>query len=265
MVMDAHLFERIDCPLCGAPEHEPAHTLTERLRYANIDAEHEYQVVRCTGCGLLFVNPRLRREILADVYRHDLYASWEARPGHVPEENLRHDIYHHNLDERLDIYRQFCAKLASLGLSGSVFEVGSGFGYLLKTMQDHGFTVAGVELSRYAADFASRRMGLDDIRCGDFLKEDLGSRRYDLLLLWHVFEHLHQPNETLAKAAAMLKPGGVMLITVPFHETFTADKINPVEHLYYFTKDQVVRFMEKHMRCETWTDGWFVFGRKLGD
>jgi len=264
MSMDMDLFETRDCPLCGGRETEVAHRLRETLRYRNVDESLEYTVVRCPVCGLLYVNPRLREEVLAAVYADDLYANWATRPGHVPEVNLRYDIYHHNLDERLAAYRHFCSRLAVHKVAGSAFEVGAGFGYLLKTLREHGFTVSGVELSHYAAGFARERFDLN-VRQGNFLAGDFGEEAHDLVVLWHVFEHLHRPNRTLAKCARMLRPGGTMMITVPFHETFTVEKINPVEHLYYFSKEHVARFMEKHMLCETWVDGGFVFARKTGE
>jgi 2-polyprenyl-3-methyl-5-hydroxy-6-metoxy-1,4-benzoquinol methylase len=81
-------------------------------------------------------------------------------------------------------------------------------------------------------------------------------------VLWHVFEHLYHPNQALAKCSDMLKPGGAIMITCPFHETYTPEKVNPVEHLYYFQQPYVQRFLEKHFGGDTWFDNPYVFARK---
>lgn len=251
-----------DCPLCGGRDHTVTHEVTETLAYKHLPDDMTFTVVTCDDCGLLFVNPRLTKEALNTLYEGDLYDSWGTNREYQPKVNLRHDIYHHNLEERQVAYDRFCDHLEKWGISGSVFELGTGFGYLLNTMRERGFDVHGVELSCETSRFAIEKFGFENVKCGDFLDIDFGEQRHDLIVLWHVFEHMYHPNKTLAKCADMLKPGGVIMLTTPFHPVYTAEKINPVEHLYYFQQDDVKRFLEKHIGPDTWIDDPYVFARK---
>ena len=47
-------------------------------------------------------------------------------------------------------------------------------------------------------------------------QEELGSgRRYDLITMWHVLEHVHAPDEVLNRLKDKLKPEGSLIIAVP--------------------------------------------------
>lgn len=262
--MDCSEFSLVtrDCPLCGSESHSLTHEVTETLAYKHLPDDLTFRVVTCDECGLLFVNPRLDQDTLASLYAGDLYDSWGTDREYEPQVTLRHDIYHHNLPERQVAYDRFCDHLEQWGISGSVFELGTGFGYLLNTMRERGFDVHGVELSTETSRFAIDTFGFENVRCGDFLTLDFGEPKHDLIVLWHVFEHLYHPNQTLAKCARMLKPGGVIMLTTPFHQVYTEDKINPVEHLYYFQQADVQRFLKKHIGQDTWVDDPYVFARK---
>lgn len=260
--MNVSLIER-DCPLCGSQNHTLTHEVTEVLTYKHLPDDMTFKVVTCDDCGFLFVNPRLSKDLIDSLYEGDLYDSWGTNREYEPKVNLRHDIYHHNLDERQVAYDRFCEHLKKNGINGgSVFELGTGFGYLLNTMRSCGFDVHGVELSSETSQFARDKFGFENVRSGDFLELDFGGQQYDLIVLWHVFEHLYHPNQTLAKCTSMLKPGGVIMLTTPFHQEYTADKINPVEHLYYFKQNDVEQFLKKHIGSETWVDDPYVFARK---
>lgn len=258
------LLERIPCPLCGRRHGRQAFRLKERLAYNGLPDDIEYTVSECDGCGLLFVNPRLRERVITAIYAGDLYASYGEDRDYVPKITLRHDIFHDKIEERLAAYAHFCDVLERMGVSGKALDVGCSFGYLMDALRGRGFDVAGVELSRQTCEFAARHFGFADVRQGDFLAIDFAPASFDLIVLWHVFEHVYRPNETLAKCAKLLRPGGHLMLTCPFHKVFEEKNINPVEHLYYFQPSHLQRFMEKHMDCQTWMDSGYVFGKKAG-
>ena len=52
-----------------------------------------------------------------------------------------------------------------------------------------------------------------DARKGDFLSEDFGGRRFDVICMWDTIEHLAKPDEFLARAASLLIPNGLLYLT----------------------------------------------------
>ncbi|HEV7846927.1 MAG TPA: class I SAM-dependent methyltransferase [Thermoleophilaceae bacterium] len=98
-----------------------------------------------------------------------------------------------------------------------VLDLGCASGVLgaaLKARQ--GAEVVGIELSPdYAADAATR---LDDVICADVAEtleepEELG--RFDCVVAADVLEHLVDPWTALERAAALLNPGGVAVVSLP--------------------------------------------------
>lgn len=97
-----------------------------------------------------------------------------------------------------------------------VLDVGSGTGATLAALRERGAQVEGLELESSKVLYARRTYGLD------IHKVPLGARfwgerhaRYDVITLWDVLEHLDFPARNLREAAALLKPGGYLMLDTP--------------------------------------------------
>jgi len=76
--------------------------------------------------------------------------------------------------------------------------------------------VVGVERDPGAAAAAGRR--LDRVVCADLASFDfagLGDEPFDLVLASDVLEHLVEPEAVLARAVARLRPGGLVVASIP--------------------------------------------------
>jgi 2-polyprenyl-3-methyl-5-hydroxy-6-metoxy-1,4-benzoquinol methylase len=76
--------------------------------------------------------------------------------------------------------------------------------------------VVGVELHAGAA--AQARTRLDSVVQGDLAHLDLaqlGDESFDAILASDVLEHLAEPEEALARVLTRLRPGGVVLVSLP--------------------------------------------------
>jgi 2-polyprenyl-3-methyl-5-hydroxy-6-metoxy-1,4-benzoquinol methylase len=99
-----------------------------------------------------------------------------------------------------------------------VLEFGCSTGYMSKALRDRlGATVVGVELNAEAAQQAQAHV--ERVLIGDAeeldLEAELGGERFDAILFADVLEHLRHPDRTLRAAAQLLKPGGVVVISMP--------------------------------------------------
>src|SRR5262245_58608310 len=109
--------------------------------------------------------------------------------------------------------------LRSISPDGAVLDIGCGNGAMLAEIQKHGWwTLCGIETSESAVSLA-RRQGLDVLFSngnGD-LGALLGSRTFDLVILIEVIEHVFDPRRLLREARTVLRPGGRLLVTTPYH------------------------------------------------
>lgn len=93
-------------------------------------------------------------------------------------------------------------------------DIGCSQGSFLKMLfETHFFadeeTVFGVEINKALSAFARNEYGLN------VTSEIDKSRKYDLISWYHVLEHLQYPERALEEALEVLKPGGVLYISVP--------------------------------------------------
>jgi SAM-dependent methyltransferase len=216
-----------------------------------------FQLVKCSHCGLVTVEPKPSKEEIALLYSEDYF-----------------DHGHHGLEERQKTYEQMkdAVPLASLEQklqhtalqakpdATSFFEIGAAMGHLLKAAQNLGMVVSGLEISDAANAKAKEKFGFDLYK-GDFEELDMSAEygKWDIVYGGDVFEHFSNPAIVVDKMYKMLRPGGVAYLIVPstfnLFSTSTATFIfkllgkeqrlvdNPY-HLYEFTSSTAKRIMQ---------------------
>jgi len=66
-------------------------------------------------------------------------------------------------------------------------------------------------------------------------------KNYDLILMLDVLEHLHAPEQALRRAVELLKPGGIVVVTVPAFCMLWTDHDRLNRHRTRFTKRSLAR------------------------
>lgn len=186
-------LEHAACPLCGRDDPRPTPY-----------AQEPFRVVRCTGCRLWYLSPRLTREATDAFYRgNDYFAGGKA--GYTDyarqEKSLR------------NTFRRLLGDLKTLGMTGGrLLEVGTGLGYFLDEARDHFAQRSGVELSPQAAGAAA-------ILAAAPVHQDLdeldGKPAFDCIVALHVIEHIHEPVAFLRRLTSHLAPGGTLVLAAP--------------------------------------------------
>lgn len=107
---------------------------------------------------------------------------------------------------------------SALTSGASVLEIGCGNGFFSEQLSKKGLMVTAVDLSRVGLQKAKSRCP-----AGEFILHDLGQPlpfvdgRFDGIWCSEVLEHLFAPQFVLGEALRVLKPGGALLATVPYH------------------------------------------------
>jgi 2-polyprenyl-3-methyl-5-hydroxy-6-metoxy-1,4-benzoquinol methylase len=101
----------------------------------------------------------------------------------------------------------------------TVLDLGCGNGSLTAYFARHGFAITGLDHSRTGIDLATRRY--PETR---FARHDLADalpkqhvKRYDAVVSVEVIEHLLLPRKLLESARNALRPGGLLIISTPYH------------------------------------------------
>jgi len=100
-----------------------------------------------------------------------------------------------------------------------VVDVGCGNGYLVGLLAEQGFEVVGIEPS--SDGIAQARAAHPAARFEQAsVDSDLGAqigRDFDLVIATEVIEHLLAPRTLLRAGLQLLRPGGRMLVSTPYH------------------------------------------------
>ena len=181
-------MEDVLCPVCGTTPSPFA-----------IDYQG-FQLCRCLGCGLQFLSPRPTFEQLAEKVYNQTYHAVPDAPAALSETS------------RYQFERQYKTIEELLGHTGKILDVGCGNGTFLKFGEPRGWEAFGCDivLSPYV-----RNAGSFPLWEGRLLEIDFGSQRFDAIRFNHVLEHTQNPLAELERARALLKPGGVVFVSVP--------------------------------------------------
>jgi SAM-dependent methyltransferase len=104
---------------------------------------------------------------------------------------------------------------------GRMLDVGCGHGLLLDEARRRGYEVTGIELSADAAAHAREAFDLDVQRAA-IESFDPGERRFDVVVLADVIEHLDDPVAALDRRVELLAPGGALCVVTPDPSSLTA-------------------------------------------
>ena len=85
-----------------------------------------------------------------------------------------------------------------------MLDVGAGDGALVRALRARGREAVGLE-----------RVAGDDVLAGEIDTFEDRSGQWGAVVFWHSLEHLHDPARAVDRAAALLAPGGVLVIATP--------------------------------------------------
>lgn len=193
----------VQCPVCGAADSEP-YAVARDVEYGTSDEAFRY--ARCPSCDCVFLErPPIDR--LAEIYPPTYYSFAGS------------DSLAVRIKERLDgrLFRRLLRRIPGERLA--VLDVGGGSGWLLTLLRRLDPRVAEtheVDLDPAAGE-AARAAG-HVFHCMP-VERFASDRRFDLILLLNIVEHLADPAAALRRLAAQLRPGGLMLVKTPNTDT----------------------------------------------
>lgn len=232
-------YERLDnCPVCNKTEFR------NKLVVEDYTVSHEsFAIAQCAACSFQFTNPRPSAAEIGKYYESDAYVSHNSAAAGVINQVYR--------TARFFTMRRKVALLNKRApRRGKLLDYGCGTGHFLAAAKSAGWQVAGLEPNARAREEASRRVGQP---IGQESLSSFAAGSFDAITLWHVLEHVHTLNETLAQLISLLKPDGVLLIAVPNVESLDAQHYREQwaaydvpRHLYHFAPKTMTQLLKKH-------------------
>lgn len=223
----ASQLEKIKCPFCSSEEAEKVRNIAD--------------IVRCKSCNAIYLRTRLKERALQTLYQAYADTGSHMDPPKDKDALAKSPLKRDNFLAEL---LEFCNP------DGVLMDVGCGWGAFMDNARSKGFAVRGFELTKKAADYGMKNLGLD-INTGQFLREEIKVASVSALSMIHTLEHLSEPRKVLEKAFTILKPGGIFSGIVPNIKSFASEKlkdkwewIDPYHHIVHYYPE----FLEKQLK-----------------
>ena len=243
--------EPTNCPLCGGTDQR-SYVVARDLLHRTPGV---YRYVRC-ACGLVFQNPRVVVDDLLLLYPADEYAPHQSIED-VDVSGFRRRA------RTLPGVGRFVRETESIVTIGDRvaermpakarwLDVGCGNGaYLSRLRGLYDLELVGVDFAP-AAVAVARAAGLD-VHEGTLQDLPLPTASCDVASMWWTLEHVHEPHDEIARVADLLKPGGVLLVSVPNVASVNArlfrsrwHHLDPPRHLTLWTPTTLDRLLAEH-------------------
>jgi len=254
--MNIRIENQPKCLLCGKEGQLLYSNMSDRL----FSVEGSWNLLQCKSCGLIWLHPRPIKDDIGKLYvkYHTHEAAKSTRHSSSLRDGIRQAIlkavfgypiqdkrfyWLGSLLSRISVIRDTVgAQIMMLDHEkrGGLLDVGAGNGIFLKTMQDLGWEVTGIEPDPDAAQIARDTYGLS-VFTQTLDDTDIPHENFDIITMDHVIEHFSDPLAALSKIYQLLKPGGRVVIMTPNtkslgHSIFKSSwlHLDPPRHFYLF-------------------------------
>jgi SAM-dependent methyltransferase len=205
-----------ECVACGSRDAPIQIGLVYDHEYRS--TEIEFSMVRCTHCGLVYLDPRPDVSELPRIYPPTYY-SYHLTDNAAAEG--RRTSYVQTLFHRLNL-KAMRAKLTRSGISLDshsrpvrVLDVGCGVGAQLDIFKEllPGAELHGVDIGELAVEKTKARGHTAYL--GRFEEIDLPKDYFDIVYSAHVIEHVEDPKGFLEKCQLVSAPRATIIIETP--------------------------------------------------
>lgn len=186
------------CPVCkshNTTELYPSDIEIKRLSFTYVKTPYSgktFRSVRCLSCTHVFCSP-----LPKNIYKN--YTD-------VVDEEYLNYVESINISAKIII-----PHLQSYVAKGVLLDVGCATGEFLNAAREFGYSVEGLELSKWSCEIA-RSKGLSIHRQRLKILAKKFPKKYNIITLFGVIEHFENPVEEINYIEKLLKPGGILLI-----------------------------------------------------
>ncbi len=226
-----------NCPVCNSTAIKHFSTVKD----FNVTGE-DFEIFECTMCTLRFTQNIPGPEDMGPYYSSADYVSHtDTKKGFI--NRAYHWVRNYTIKSKKKLIEKTTRKS-----SGTLLDIGAGTGTFVAAMQDAGWQVLGMEPDDTARANALEKHSII-LQHPTFLFE-LENKRFDVITLWHVLEHIHRLQDYIQVFHRTLKDDGYLIIAVPNYTSNDAQHYKEQwaaydvpRHLYHFSPKSMQKLM----------------------
>lgn len=235
-------FENIACYQCGSDESEKFLVGEDDLT----GKEGSFLYVKCAECELVYQKPRLPITEIKEFYDSEYIAHRKKKDWGILTPLYEHAMNKHDREKD-----KLISKYITINAETEVLDVGCAVGtFLLHLNKKYNCKIHGVD---FKEDLTYPDFDKINFHEGLFYEQALPEDAFDLVTMWHFFEHDYDPNKSLEMAKKVLKRDGKLIIEIPKLDSLTFrlfknkwPGIQAPQHTALYTKQSILNMLEKH-------------------
>lgn len=192
------------CKLCGSKNTAKLFRSYNTHGRHEINKKEKFLIYRCKDCGVVFVSDLLiNQEYYKKYYELGYY---EPSASNSIIGKILERVGALSINRKINIISR--QKTSSDKLT--ILDFGCGSGNFLFDLSDDKFQKFGLEINPDGRKICQKRgiKVFDDI-------EKFGKKKFDVVTMWHVLEHIDNPNTVLKAISKVLNKKGELIIQTP--------------------------------------------------
>ena len=182
----------VECYHCGSDEATP------------YDSENGFHIVKCSGCGMLYLNPRPGQDEIDAATKSGMHRGDELLEVTGAFKDYLKDIY-------LDHLKDFnYSNLFNQNKTIAWLDIGCGHGEFVQALNESGGEA--IEVLGLEPNEKKRQGAIDRGLNVDFFDTTQHDGTYDVISALNVYSHLPNPPEDIAQWCGMLNEGGELFL-----------------------------------------------------
>ncbi len=172
-------------------------------------------LVACSACGLVQVNPALGRYHIDDAASGEGRSAAYARQAEAVESTLQYrpEIEDAERAVRERFWIERLERIERTMARGRLLEIGSD-GQFLRLAAARGWSVTGLQPEVGTCATAAALYGVE-LMPATLAEAGFPDASFDVVVMFHVLEHVPSPKELCRESWRVLRPGGVLCVETP--------------------------------------------------
>lgn len=234
-----------------------------------LEIEGEFGLYHCNNCGLYFINPQPDEKELIKFYPEESYCSYKSLYLYfMDHKNFFKKIKFitTNLFFLLRNIVTYATYTFLIGLlrvekilkeNGNILDLGCGNGVFLSRLRKRALK-KNSKMKFYGIDIVEPKnkekleeFGIKILK-GTIFEMKFADNMFDIIRLYHVLEHVHNPSMHFKELKRILKPGGILIISVPNINSLNFKifgknwfPLDIPRHLFDFSEETLRKYLKK--------------------